>query len=70
MESSSTIEKGVSNVLVKTVLRRLPAPLNLVAPLVVEKALVQYGIPEGREILLKGLKWVKKMTDEKPEEQR
>jgi hypothetical protein len=55
---------GVSALLARTALKRLPAPLNFVVPLVVEKVILKHGVPEGREILLKGLRWVKKATDE------
>lgn len=60
------IEIGLGAALSKTVLRRLPMPFNFIAPLVVEKIIMKHGVEEGREILIKGLKWVKKATDEKP----
>ena len=60
------IELGVGAALAKTVLRRLPAPLNFVVPYVAEKMIMKHGVEAGREVLLKGLKWVKKATDEKP----
>lgn len=60
------VEMGLSAVLARTALKRLPVPFNLVAPLVVERVLMKHGVEEGREILLKGLRWVKKVTDEKP----
>ena len=62
--ASSSLEAGLS-ALTKTALRRLPAPLNFVAPIIVEKVIIRYGIENGRELLIKGLKWVKKATDEK-----
>ncbi|MCF2504324.1 hypothetical protein L0663_13110 [Dyadobacter sp. CY107] len=64
--SGKSIEMGVSALLAKTVLRRLPPPLNYVVPLVVKNVIVKHGVPEGRELLLKGLRWVKKNTEEKP----
>lgn len=57
---------GVNAILAKTALRRLPPPLNFVVPLVVKNVIVKHGVPEGRELLLKGLRWVKKNTEEKP----
>jgi hypothetical protein len=59
------IELGVGAALTKTVLKRLPVPLNFIAPIVIEKVILKYGVEEGREVLLKGLKWVKKATDDK-----
>lgn len=60
------MEVGVGAILARTALKRLPTPLNLLAPLVIEKVIMKYGVEEGRELLLKGLYWVKKATDEKP----
>jgi hypothetical protein len=37
-----------------------------VVPLIVKNVIVKHGVPEGRELLLKGLRWVKRNTDEKP----
>jgi len=64
--SGKNIEMGVTAILAKTALRRLPPPLNFVVPLVVKNVIVKHGVPEGRELLLKGLRWVKKKTDEDP----
>jgi hypothetical protein len=59
------MELGVGAVLARTALKRLPVPLNFIAPLVVERVLMKHGVEEGRELLLKGLRWVKNATDEK-----
>ncbi|GLU54815.1 hypothetical protein [Dyadobacter frigoris] len=59
------IEMGVGAALAKTVLKRLPVPLNFIAPIIIEKVILKHGVEEGREVLLKGLRWVKKATDEK-----
>lgn len=59
------IEMGVGAALAKTVLKRLPVPLNFIAPIIVEKVILKHGVEEGREVLLKGLRWIKKATDEK-----
>lgn len=63
--ANKSLEAGISAI-AKTAMRRLPVPFNYVAPLIVEKVVLKYGIDSGREVLLKGLKWVKKVTDEKP----
>ncbi|ACT93967.1 hypothetical protein [Dyadobacter fermentans] len=60
------VEIGVGALLGRTFLKRLPTPLNLVAPLLVEKVIMKYGAEEGRELLLKGLYWVKNATEDKP----
>jgi hypothetical protein len=61
-----SVEVGLGALLGRTVLRRLPAPFNLLAPLLIEKVIMKHGVEEGRELLLKGLYWVKNATDEKP----
>lgn len=60
------VEIGLGALLGRTALRRLPAPFNLIAPLLIEKVIMKHGVEEGRELLLKGLYWVKNATDEKP----
>nr|WP_295931029.1 hypothetical protein [uncultured Dyadobacter sp.] len=60
------LEMGLSAALARTALRRLPAPLNLVAPLLIEKIIMKHGVDEGRELLLKGLYWIKRATDDQP----
>jgi len=57
---------GIGTILTNTAFKSLPAPLRLLAPIVVEKVIIKHGVPQGRELLLKGLRWVKKATDEKP----
>ena len=64
--ANTGLKWGVGSVLTKTVFRRLPAPLNFVVPLIAERVITEQTIDSGREILLKGLRWVKKATDEKP----
>jgi hypothetical protein len=58
------LELGVSALLAKTVLRRLPLPFNLLVPIVAEKIILKHGVDTGRDLLLKGLRWVKKRTDQ------
>ena len=59
-------ELGVGAILAKTVLKRLPVPFNYVVPFIAEKIIVKHGVESGREVLLSGIRWVKKVTDEKP----
>jgi hypothetical protein len=61
------LEMGVGAVLAKTVLRRLPVPFNFLVPLVAEKVILKHGVDGGREVLLKGLRWVQKVTEAKDE---
>ena len=58
------IEMGVGAALARTIGKRLPVPLNFIAPIIIEKVILKHGVEEGREVLLKGLKWVKKVTDD------
>ena len=58
------VEIGVGTMLAKTAFKRLPVPLNFLAPIIVEKVILTHGVEEGREILLKGLRWIKEATDE------
>ncbi|WP_025763943.1 hypothetical protein [Dyadobacter tibetensis] len=60
------LELSVSTILGKTLLRRLPVPLNFAVPLVTEKIIMKHGVPYGRDVLIKALKWVKQATEEKP----
>ncbi|SEI54981.1 hypothetical protein SAMN04487995_1303 [Dyadobacter koreensis] len=58
------VELGMGAMLAKTALKRLPVPFNFLAPIIVEKVILKHGVEEGREILLKGLKWIKNATEE------
>ena len=60
------LELGLGAILAKTVLKRLPVPFNYVVPFVAEKVIMKHGVESGREVLLSGLRWVKRVTDEKP----
>ncbi|WP_353717887.1 hypothetical protein [Dyadobacter sp. 676] len=60
------MEIGLGALLGRTALRRLPAPFNLLAPLLIEKVIMKHGVEEGRELLLKGLYWVRNATEDKP----
>lgn len=62
------IELGVGAVLAKTVLKRLPVPLNFLVPIIIEKVILKHGVEEGREVLLKGLRWIKAATDDVDDE--
>lgn len=59
------LEMGVGAILAKTALKRLPLPLNIVAPIVAEKVIMKHGVNGGRDVLIAGLKWLKRVTDEK-----
>lgn len=59
------VEMGVGAMLARTVLRRLPVPMNFVVPLLAEKVIMKHGVETGRDILLKGLRWVKDKTEDK-----
>jgi len=63
------LELGVGAVLARTALKGLPAPLNFLAPLIAEKVIMKHGVDGGRELLLVGLRWLKKVTDETPVEE-
>jgi hypothetical protein len=63
------VELGLGAVMARTMLHRLPVPLNIVAPFVAEKVILKYGVESGRDMLLKGLKWIQRMTEEKPRTQ-
>lgn len=65
-QANTGLKWGVGNVLTRTVLKRLPTPLNFVVPIIAEKLINKDTVDTGRDVLIKGLKWVKKVTDEKP----
>lgn len=58
------IQLGLNAVLAKTALRSLPTPLNLILPQVVENVALNYAKENGRDWLIKGLRWVKKVTED------
>jgi hypothetical protein len=62
------LELGVGAVLAKTVLKRLPVPFNFLAPVIIEKVILKHGVEEGREVLLKGLRWIKAATDDEDDD--
>ena len=61
------LQLGLNAVLAKTALRSLPTPLNMILPQVVENVALNYTKEHGRDWLIKGLRWVKKVTEEDPE---
>ncbi len=61
------LQLGLNAVLAKTALRSLPTPLNVILPYVIENAALNYTTQNGRGWLIKGLRWVKKVTEEDPE---
>lgn len=64
------LQLGLNAILAKTALRSLPAPLNILLPHVIENVALNYTEKNGREWLIKGLRWIKKITeeDQQPEE--
>ncbi|MPR32752.1 hypothetical protein [Salmonirosea aquatica] len=64
------LQLGLNAVLATTALRSLPTPLNMILPQVIENAALNYTKKNGRDWLIKGLRWVKKVTDETPEPEK
>ena len=60
------LQLGVNAILAKTALKGLPTPLNMILPHVIENAALNYTQKNGRDWLIKGLRWVKKITEEDP----
>ncbi len=63
------LQLGLNAVLAKTALKSLPTPLNMILPMVIENAALNYTKENGRDWLIKGLRWVKKATEEDPKPQ-
>jgi hypothetical protein len=61
------IQAGITALVGKTVFRRLPTPLNYLVPHMVENAIVNYTHRHGEEWLIKGLRWLKEVTEEDSE---
>ncbi len=61
------LQLGLNTILAKTALKSLPTPLNFLLPQVIENAALNYTDRNGRGWLIKGLQWVKKVTEEDPE---
>lgn len=61
------VQLGLNAVIARTALRRLPLPLNIVLPHVLQNVAINYTQKNGKDWLIKGLRWVKKITEEKPE---
>ncbi|HEV7350505.1 hypothetical protein [Telluribacter sp.] len=62
------IQAGITAVLGKTVLKKLPTPLNFVVPHMLNNAIVNFTHRHGEKWLIMGLRWLKDVTEEKPEE--
>lgn len=58
------LQLGLNAVLAKTALKSLPTPLNMILPMVIENVALNYTKENGRDWLIKGLRWVKKVTEE------
>jgi hypothetical protein len=63
------IQMGVNAILGKTILKKLPTPLNIVLPHVIQNVAINYTKQNGRDWLIKGLRWIKDITEEKPEKE-
>ncbi len=59
------VQLGVNSVLAQTALKGLPLPIRFLLPQVVENVAINYTNTNGREWLIKGLRWIKKITEEK-----
>ena len=62
------VQLGVNALLAKTVLKRLPFPFNLFLPHMVQNLAFNYVDKYGREYLIKGLEWVRDITEEDEED--
>lgn len=60
------VQMGINAVLGKVVFKRLPTPLNIVLPHLVQNVALNYTNKNGRDWLIKGLRWIKDITEEKP----
>lgn len=61
------IQLGFNTIMAKTALRSLPTPLNIIVPQVLQNVTLNYTQKHGRDWLIAGLRWVKKVTDEPAE---
>jgi hypothetical protein len=57
------IQLGFNAVMAKTALRRLPTPLNIIVPQVLQNVTLNYIQEHGRDWLIAGLRWFKKVTE-------
>lgn len=58
------VQLGFNALLSKTVLKRLPFPLNLFLPHALENVAINFVDSNGRDYLIKALEWVKEITEE------
>lgn len=61
------IQLGFNAIMAKTALRRLPTPLNIIVPQILQNVVINYTQEHGRDWLIAGLRWVKRVTEEPPE---
>lgn len=59
------VQLGFNALLSRTILKRLPFPLNLFLPHAIENAAINFVDSNGRDYLIKALEWVKEITEEK-----
>ncbi len=65
---SRGLQLGVNAMLAKTVLRRLPVPFNFILPYIAQNLVTNYAHEHSEELLVRFLKTVKRLTDEKETE--
>lgn len=61
------LQLGLNAILAKTALRALPTPLNIILPHVIENVALNYTEKNGRDWLIKGLRWIKEITEDDSE---
>jgi hypothetical protein len=68
--ASKGLQLGVNAIIAKTVLRRLPVPLNFILPYVAQNLVINYAHEHSEGLLVKFLKIVKHLTEEEKHEER
>lgn len=61
------LQLGLNAILAKTALKALPTPLNIILPHVIENVALNYTEKNGRDWLIKGLRWIKEVTEDDSE---
>lgn len=61
---SKGIQLGVNAIVAKTVLRKLPLPLNFILPYILQNLATNYAHEHSEAVVVRFLKIVKKLTDE------
>jgi len=58
------LQLGINALMARTVLKRLPFPLNLFVPHLAQNLAFNYANEYGRDALIKALEWVRDITEE------